>query len=327
MSSSTESNDDIDLRYVFHKLRDFGRNILKSLFSAFDFIVKWWYVVLGLALIGVALGYYLDQNTPEFKEANVLVRAKYRSGEALYSAIETINKKIFEGEEAFLKSMDLDTLDPEIQSISVKPVVKLHDLIEYYGDNRTAIDPILRYVDFNLEEGPFYKTFTTDYEYHYIKVNLSEEGSEANLTTIIDHINNEPNLKVMTDVIVNGINDKIAANEVLIKQIDDFLEKYLEEDINDSSGTPDFVVESAQMPADLIERKDLFLREIRTLKERAAYQFQSIIPINGMEVYPKEIGFWDKKKFAYPAYLIMIFLGLALLRHIYFYLRKIADDA
>lgn len=325
MSTESQVKDEIDLNYTFKKFRQALKGLIKLVFRALDFISSKWYIIIGLIAVGLVLGYYLDRDKEELQTSRVLLKTNYRTGEALYNAVDAIANKIYAEDKAFFESLGFDPYNPQVNSVALEPVIKVRDVVDYFREQERTLDPILRYVDFNLEGTEFYETFTSDYNYHYLTIGLSASATEADIQTLLNYINNEPNLKLLAETTYTGHMDKIKANEEILKQTDSFLEKYLtEKDIISDSGNGTYI-EAEERPDLILEKKDQILRENRNLRQLVVFGPQSITPINGLEIYPMERSILSKKIVFYPVVFVLLFLALAYLRYLYFYLRKIAN--
>lgn len=325
MSNSSTSNDEIDLKYTYQQFKKVLHGIVRLLFNALDFIISKWYIVLGLLVAGVVLGYFADADDTLNKEAKVLVQANFESGEALYNAVEVLNLKLEEGDESFLKGLGFNLNKPEVTEVEIEPIINIKNIADDLNGRERSLDPLLKYIEFKLDEGELFETFNAKYKYHLLTFSLSHEGDNNDIETVFEYINNTPNLLEIAKIEYQGTIEKFEANNQIIAQIDLFLNKYLDKQQNGAISGSDYYVESDERPDLLVESKNNLLKENRRLKELAVFEEQSVVPISGMQVYPVEKRYRETGILVYPIALVLAFLALAYLRHLYFYLRRIAN--
>ncbi len=323
---TTTASDEIDLLHLYKKLKQITRGWIRSLFKALDFVLRNWLILLILLAVGIGVGYYLQYDKKTSKEAKVLLKVNFDSGNYLYNAVEVLERKISERDSEFLMSIGMDSLYPAVTGLTLEPIIDVKDITENFEATDRNLDPILRYVEFNMEEEELYQTFATDYNYHYLKATLTSKGSKEDLEKIMAFINSSPILKEYKTNAVQTIQDKIDANQATIMQIDQFLAEYLKQEITPNSPpSAQYYVERDTRPDLLLTNKNELLLENRELKNELVFYKEAIIPMSGMEVYPAEKTLMDKKIIVMPILLIVVFLSLVLFRHVYFSLRAIAN--
>lgn len=59
-------SEEVDLGYLFKSIGGFSKKIVKLLFLAITFFKKRLLWIIGIIVIGVILGYFLDQNSNGF---------------------------------------------------------------------------------------------------------------------------------------------------------------------------------------------------------------------------------------------------------------------
>ncbi|WP_181305430.1 hypothetical protein [Rufibacter sp. XAAS-G3-1] len=72
--------DEIDLRIVFRKLGSFFRSALHQIKSAFFLVLRWWFLVLAVTLLGIGVGYVLcSLKRPYYMASITLAPSKIRN--------------------------------------------------------------------------------------------------------------------------------------------------------------------------------------------------------------------------------------------------------
>ena len=317
--------DEIDLLYLYKKLKRIVRGWIRAMFNALDFCLRNWIIILVLIVVGVGLGYYLQQNKTVSKEAKVLVKVNFDAGNYLYSAAQVLDRKFSKNDTEFLRKIGLDPKKPAIYGIELEPIIDVKDITEDFETTDRNLDPILRYVEFNMEEEELYQTFEHDYNYHYLKISLSSRGTVQDVNRVLDYLNASDILKEHKDTALATIQEKLDANKESIAQINSFLEEYLKKQREATVPNAAYYVERDMRPDLLMTTKNDLLLENKTLQQEMVYYKNAVIPMSGLEVFPVEPGFMDKKMLVLPILLVGAFLFLAFLRNLYFSLRAIAN--
>ena len=327
MSSSTQSNDEIDLKYIYLRFKKLVHGIIKSLFAAYDFVISKWYIVLSLALIGLGLGYFKYKDANPDNEAKVLLKVNFDTGDALYNAVFSLSEKLSGSDALFMEELGFNTQNPEVKGLEIEPIVNIQDLLINLENENRSLDPLLRYVEFNIEDTELYETFASQYRYHYLTVTLSDEGDSGDIQTILDYINENPALKALSTVKYQALVHQIKGNEALESSLDSFLNKYLNEKNIEQLPGAGYFVEFEERPDLLVTAKTNLLKENLKLKERVVFGDKSVVAINGLEVYPVAGSIIDNYLIFYPFLLVFGFLFLAYIRYSFKRLRKIANAA
>jgi len=317
--------DEIDLLYLYKKLKRIVRGWIRAMFNALDFCLRNWIIILVLLIVGVGLGYYLQQNQAVSKEAKVLIKVNFDAGSYLYSAAQVLDRKIGERDAEFLQKIGLDTLRPSINGLELEPIIDVKDITEDFEVTDRNLDPILRYVEFNMEEEELYQTFAHDYNYHYLKIRLSPRGTVQDINKVLDYLNASELLKEHKNTALSTIQEKLDANKESIAQINSFLEEYLKKQRETTVPNAAYYVERDMRPDLLMTTKNDLLLENKTLQQEMVYYKDAVVPMSGLEVFPSASSLFDKKIIVLPILLIGAFLLLALFRHLYFSLRAIAN--
>ena len=151
---SQQQHDEIDLVYVIGKLKQTVKNWISLAFKALDYALKYWYVILILAIVGFGIGYYKVKDAVNPQKSTVIVKINYNLQPYVMNAIELYNNKAMMYDSIFLKSMGYSPYNPQIKEVLLEPVVDFKDIIEKYQINERGLDMLLNRVDFDDEELP-----------------------------------------------------------------------------------------------------------------------------------------------------------------------------
>ena len=76
---SQQQHDEIDLVYVIGKLKQTVKNWISLAFKALDYALKYWYVILILAIVGFGIGYYKVKDAVNPQKSTVIVKINYKN--------------------------------------------------------------------------------------------------------------------------------------------------------------------------------------------------------------------------------------------------------
>lgn len=326
MSTSQQPSDEIDLTYLFGAVGRSWRNLVRTGFSALDFLLKYWYIGLVLIAGGLVAGYFWQESEDREKTARVLVRVNFDGAGYLYQTVELMQKKIDQSDKAFMETIGVNMETPELRSVSVAPVVRMQDIVSRFEDSNRSLESVLKNVEFEEDdEFALYKTFDTDYRYHTLEFGFSSDGKEELLAALIDYINDNPAIEQMREGNVSNLQDQVRLKEVTMMQIDTLIKELREYTQRQNIGSGTLIVEKNDDFDQLIRSKVEIQNEIKLLKEELILTEQTVVPMSNLAVYPAERGITDKRMIILPILLFGGFCFIAFLRYLYLSLRRVAN--
>jgi hypothetical protein len=322
-------NEEVDIFYVLHKLKELLKRWNVLLFRGINFIIKRWYVLLVLIIVGVALGYYEKENTKKDKKAKVLLRINFDSVNYVYTSLELLNEKLSQGDNRFLKKINYPNAPQEIKEFELNPIVNLKEIIAEYEANDRNFEAIIKNVEFpnkDDEERKISETFTSEYKYHILEFVFTNEATEESIRKIITYLNNNELLQELKEVSVRDIKEHVEYNRKTIEQINNVLDTYTSNESLPSPSAQIFVVDKNFSINNIIEKKIELQKEIEELNQYLVYSKDIVVMVNEPMVVKLNRGFLDKKAILYPVAFVGIFLFLALLRSVYIHLKHKAEE-
>ena len=279
-----------------------------------------WKRLLAVILVGVLLGYFLtDNDKPLSKEATVLVKINFDAGNYVYDTVDLINLKISsEDTDFFTQEIKLNE-DETIDEVSISPVIDIKDIMakDIQANEIRALFENLEYEDgFSVTEG-----FKSDYDYHFIKVNVSNNSSIETINKVIDYFNNNPLFAELKERNLQRISSIISDNEQTIKQIDRLLDYYTTET---SANNSQLYIDNKNLrPNELIKTKITLQSENQELKRESLTSKETVITINESNVLIENNSLASNKMVYYPFLFLLIYLIVSVLIGLYSYLDKL----
>jgi hypothetical protein len=320
MKNNFKETEELDIIVLIEKIKLMLLSVCLQIFRRSKNFLSEWKRLLVVILVGVLLGYFLtDNDKPSSKEATVLVKINFDAGNYVYDTVDLINLKISsEDTDFFTQEIKLNE-DETIDEVSISPVIDIKDIMakDIQANEIRALFENLEYEDgFSVTEG-----FKSDYDYHFIKVNVSNNSSIETINKVIDYFNNNPLFAELKERNLQRISSIISDNEQTIKQIDKLLEYYTTET---SANNSQLYIDNKNLrPNELIKTKITLQSENQELKRESLTSKETVITINESNVLIENNSLASNKMVYYPFLFLLIYLIVSVLIGLYSYLDKL----
>ena len=320
MKNNFKENEELEIIVLIEKIKLMLLSVCLQIFRRSKNFLSEWKRLLAVILAGVLLGYFLtDNDKPSSKEATVLVKINFDAGNYVYDTVDLINLKISsEDTDFFTQEIKLNE-DETIDEVSISPVIDIKDIMakDIQANEIRALFENLEYEDgFSVTEG-----FKSDYDYHFIKVNVSNNSSIETINKVIDYFNNNPLFAELKERNLQRISSIISDNEQTIKQIDKLLEYYTTET---SANNSQLYIDNKNLrPNELIKTKITLQSENQELKRESLTSKETVITINESNVLIENNSLASNKMVYYPFLFLLIYLIVSVLIGLYSYLDKL----
>ena len=249
----------------------------------------------------------------------MLVKINFDAGNYVYDAVDLINLKISSDDADFFSQEIKLNIDESIDEISISPVIDIKDIMakDIQANEIRVLFENLEYEDgFSVSEG-----FKSDYDYHFIKVNVSNNSTIETVNKIIDYFNNNPLFAELKERNIQRISSIIFDNEQTIKQIDKLLDFYSSDNKINSSQL--YIDNKDLRPNELIKTKIDLQNENQDLKRESLTSKETVITINETNVLIENNSLTSNKMVYYPLLFVFIYFVCSILFGLYSYLDKL----
>lgn len=320
MKNNFKENEELDIIVLIEKIKLMLLSIFLQIFRRSKRFLSGWKQLTAIIFVGVLSGYFLtDEDQPNSKEATVLVKINFDAGNYIYDAVDLINLKISSDDAEFFAQEIKLNADEIIDEVSISPIIDIKDIMakDIEANEIRALFENLEYDDgFSVTEG-----FKSDYDYHFIKVNVSKNSSIETVNKIIEYFNNNPLFAELKDRNLQRISSIILDNEQTINQIDKLLDYYTSE--NNSNNSQLYIDNKNLRPNELIKTKITLQNENQDLKRENLTSKETVIVINETNVLIENNSVTSNKMIYYPLLLLFVYLVVSILRGLYSYLDKL----
>lgn len=228
---NVSDNQEIDLSQISRKINQGFQNIGGFIFNCIQFFFKNVIIIAVLFVIGVGLGFFLDNSEKSYKH-ELIVIPNFGSADYLYGKVELINSKIKEGDTLFLKGLGLK-FPKNISKIEIEPIVDPYNFIQGNAENFELLKLM-------AEDGSIDKVIKdniTSKNYNYHSITFSTKGMATDENTIqplLKSFNNSEYFSVIQKNIVDNIKIKMEYNEQTLAQINSLINNFAKEVSNGS---------------------------------------------------------------------------------------------
>ena len=320
MKNNFKENEELDIIVLIEKIKLMLLSVSLQIFRRSKKFLLAWKQLSAVIFLGILAGYFTtDDNQPNSKEANVLVKINFDAGNYVYDAVDLINLKISSDDEDFFSQEIKLNIDESIDEISISPVIDIKDIIakDIQANEIRVLFENLEYEDgFSVSEG-----FKSDYDYHFIKVNVSNNSTIETVNKIIDYFNNNPLFAELKERNIQRISSIIFDNEQTIKQIDKLLDFYSSDNKINSSQL--YIDNKDLRPNELIKTKIDLQNENQDLKRDSLTSKETVITINETNVLIENNSLTSNKMVYYPLLFVFIYFVCSILFGLYSYLDKL----
>lgn len=193
-------------------------------------------ILLALIVLGAGAGYGLNQVLSKKLKREVIVKPNMESKTYLYDVVEEIQANILAKDESFFEAMGVSVGNLKDYEIFVAPVdeknkgseeeLKYLEVLQNFEDT----DAIADIVRAELQDNSSFNHRIT------ILYKDAKEGREF-AEKVLAYINSNGYFEEMIAVYRENAKNRIAANEVLLKQIDDIIVNFAEQMGNTDKAT------------------------------------------------------------------------------------------
>ena len=320
MKKNFKENEELDIIVLIEKTKLMLLSLFLQIFRRSKSFLLGWKKLLVIIIAGLVLGYFqTDSKLPNAKEATVLVKINFDAGNYVYDAVDLINLKISSEDYDFFNQEIKLNEDESVDEVSISPVIDIKDIMakDINANEIRALFDNLEYEDgFSVTEG-----FKSDYDYHFIKVDVSNNSSISTVNKIVDYFNNNPLFTELKERNLQRISSIISDNEQTINQIDKLLDYYTSE--NKTKTTQLYIDNKNVRPNELIKTKISLQNENQELKNETLVTKETVMVINEANILIENNSILSNKMVYYPLLFLFIYIIISIVISLYLYLDKL----
>jgi len=309
MSANSHKNiedQEIDLSEISKRVGGFFQKLNTLIFNCIRFLIKNKFIIATLFIAGIVIGSYFDK-TNKVYDNQIIVTPNFESTDFLYSRIDLLQSKILENDTLFLKSIGIQ--EPKFLSkIEVKPIIDVYKFINKNNEQNFELLKLMA-EDGDIKKIVEEKITSKNYESHIITFRTRTVTSlKKTIEPILKFINNNDYYRKMQKQEINNIQIKIKENEIIIAQINGFLNSF-SNNVNGSAKSDKLIYynENTQLN-DVINTKSRLIAEQGDLRSNLV-GYDKIVKDNNTTINIENTKLINGKlKIIFPIFLIFIFV-------------------
>jgi hypothetical protein len=320
----TTSNDEIDLGQLFNMIGKGFTNLFNSFLRFFLYIKRNIIKFAILTVVGLLLGYGLNQIIVKKQKIEVIVKPNLESKNYLYDVVDEIGSNIKAKDTVFFSKLGIDVrrlkgFNIEIQPIEKESVkntdedIKYLELLEKFRNDPLIAD-VVRTEIFNKSILNHRITFT---------FKNSEIGIDY-ARKLVAYINSNDYYTGLVKITTENAEKRIEQNQNLVQQIDELIANYSVKMVQDSEKTEGriFLDNEGQLDiTGILNLKNRLIRDSELKKLEIQGQKEAISIINFGRAQLDQKSFFNKS----IIFTSFILIGLFILIDIIKYLNKRAN--
>ncbi len=315
-SPKTQNNsDEIDLGQLFQLIGRGFNSIFRFILRVFLYLKKNIFILIGLVVVGLAIGYGLNKIISKRLKMEVIVKPQIESKNYLYDVIDEIQANIGARDTLFFKAMGLDEIDFTGLEVTVNRVIEdgtsesdmqYLELLQSF-ENTDAIADIVR------EELQNKSSFNHRITFFFKNPKSGKQFADK----VIKYINSNKYFDRLIDVSRGNAQNRIEANQLLLQQVDEIIANYTKSLAakENAAASERIVLDNQEQVniADLFEYKNRLIRDIELKKLELEEQTEPISVINFGKTQVVRKSFFGKNIILIPMIFLMAFFLISFL--------------
>ncbi|HEA28547.1 hypothetical protein LCGC14_2791420 [marine sediment metagenome] len=257
------NDNDVYVDDVFDKLKQFIKRIFRLIFKVFSLFWSKKLLFLGLIVVGVAIGFFLDMIKETRYESVLQIRTFQAGTEYVYNIIDNLNQNL--GDTLYLEENGFT--GQELQSIEITPMANMEDLLSTFrnDDSRTLETLILNTSTQDLLTSEF---FRSQYSQHKIAIRFGKNFDENTIPDFLAFLNSNPYYEDLYKLQQESYRQRITEDQNSISKIDTLITNYNGnlKQASSSGSVAAFISEQrATSVFDLLQFRNDLVKEVQTL--------------------------------------------------------------
>ena len=318
--NSAPPSDEMDLGQLFQMIGNGFKNLFKAFLRLFLYLKKN-IVTLGiLIVVGLALGYGLNQIVTKRLKTEVIVKPNLESKSYLYSVVGEIQTNVKAGDASFFNEMGFGIEDIKGFEVTIEPVeknasaasidddVKYLEMLEKFRGDDLITDVVRTEI---LNRSNLNHKITFYYKDAAIGKNLSEK--------LLNYINSNEYFTELVTINRNNAEERIQQDQNLVMQIDDLVKQFSDKMTRSGQNGEGRIVLDNEDQLDitgLLNLKNNLIRDIERKKLELQGQKEAIRIINFGKTQEVQKSFLGKNIVLTPSILLLVFFFIDFLKYL-----------
>lgn len=321
---SQSNADEIDLGLIFTSLKKSFNNLLIRLYYVIQFLIKKWWVIGIILILGIASGYLYEKYNKAEKATTIIIQTNFKSTSYVYSALNLLSYKLKEADTSYLEQIGFN---PEglITEIKIEPIVNILELLEKTMYNYRAIEPLLEKADFE-EDLLTSEVFFTDYKYHKIFLSTTNAADDEVIQNLINYLNSNLKFNEIKAIVIEDTKDHIIELNKTIEGINNVMNSISEKSSVNSKPEDIYISTGSDIQMGLLLEKKSGALKLREIMKTEIVKYNNIVTVmNNPSLHPKD-KFFPLGQNSIPLYFLVAFLIYSYLKYQFKKVKKMVES-
>ncbi len=250
MSNPPNNNQEIDLIYLFKKIKAFFKSIGYSIYTFFNFLYAKKIIILSIAFMSVVIGYGIDRMNSKKLKTELIVTPNFQSIDYLYSEVDNF------------KSNNNEGIFKDLISIKVEPIEDFYGFMQDKDNLETF--KIMAENGINKNKIINDKSLSKNYKNHVITITTKDgKNTEKIVSNVMKVLNQKKYYADRQKVERANLIESRKQSLISINQINQILNQIGTGNLQQTSN--DISINSYDKLSDLLNAKTHYLKEIKKI--------------------------------------------------------------
>ncbi len=316
------SSEEVDLGYMFRSIGNLFKKLVKLLFLIVVFFRKFIFLIIGLVILGIILGYFLDKSAKRVYENRIIVIPNFESVEYLYDKTDELNYKLRSNDSVYLKTIFGEEYK-NIKEIAIEPIV---DIYNFTTKSRENIDVFrILFENQNMKEFVDNMITSKQYKYQKLKVYIIGKDSKDLVQKLLSFYNENEHFKRYQEVYIQNTTKRLNETDKMLIQADSVI-RAIASVSTDINPNPPVYASFNNDFFNIFRYKETLLKDKLELLKKSKDEVAIIKPVSiNYNILEGGLGS-IKNVIKIPIYFLLLFSFIFFIRFIYRALKAVAED-
>ena len=269
----TQNTDEIDLGYLFERIKSLFKSILIGIVSIIQFFWKHKFRLIGVGVLGIAIGLYLAKTNEKNYVSELLIKPNYNSTQYVYDKVKAISYKITNSDSIYLQEV-FGSNYKKVKNIEIEPIIDVYDLVKESEETKETFRTLF------IENGDFsfFEEDINKIAYSNHKIKLIIEGKEDNekiTSQFFEFLSVNPFYENQKNLVIQQVKKELEENKFILKQIDTVITS-VQSNPTPSVSSQGISFTGSQEVFELLNRKQIIFNNNILLLEKIALEDEVI---------------------------------------------------
>lgn len=300
LNQNLETPNEVDVKFMKQRVQGTYNNFILAIYRLFRFIVRKWYVILALLVVGIALGMYVDSTKTSRLRHELIVVPNFGS-------IDYLNQKIKDYDRLALnKELIAMNAGNEVYKVKIEPIYDAYNYILTDPMHFNAFK-VLSERGIDIEKYSKSKLASKNYKFHLLTVYTDGLGkTDLSIDKILEELNSDTYFNQRKEIEKKNTLAKRAEIEKSIEHINGLFQR-----LGSENKVNDITMNAYPELADLLTAKEGLLKQLNAVDVQLIEQDKVVylatkftnIPVSPLLPYSYTIPFLFIVGFITIAYL------------------------